>query len=46
MFFATVITNMIMDIMILTIPWPMIWKLQMPLQQKVAVTGIFLLGSL
>ncbi len=46
MFFATVITNMIMDIMILTIPWPMIWKLQMPLRQKVAVTGIFLLGGL
>ncbi|MCJ1426968.1 hypothetical protein MMC29_004871 [Sticta canariensis] len=36
---------MITDISILTIPLPVIWKLQMPTQQKIAVSGIFLLGT-
>lgn len=46
MFYATALTNMITDMCILTIPLPMIWKLQMPTQQKIAVSGIFLLGAL
>lgn len=46
MFYASAVTNMITDIAILTIPLPMIWKLQMPTQQKIAVSGIFLLGTL
>ncbi|KAJ8065330.1 hypothetical protein OCU04_006020 [Sclerotinia nivalis] len=45
MFFATAISNFIIDVMILATPLPIIWKLQMPVQQKVAVSGIFLLGA-
>ncbi|KAK7954067.1 hypothetical protein PG996_014953 [Apiospora saccharicola] len=36
---------MIVDIIILTIPIPMVWRLMMPVKQKIAVTGIFLLGA-
>ncbi|OTA99907.1 hypothetical protein M426DRAFT_27043 [Hypoxylon sp. CI-4A] len=46
MFYATAISNMIMDILILAIPLPMVWKLKMPRRQKIAVSGIFLLGAL
>lgn len=46
MFYATAVTNMVTDLCILTIPLPMIWKLQMPTQQKIAVSGMFLLGAL
>ncbi|PQE23630.1 integral membrane protein [Rutstroemia sp. NJR-2017a BVV2] len=45
MFFATAISNFIIDVMILATPMPLIWKLHMPVQQKAAVTGIFLLGA-
>lgn len=34
------------DIAILILPLPMIWTLQMNIRRKLAVTGIFLLGSL
>ncbi|KAL9047122.1 MAG: hypothetical protein Q9214_000226, partial [Letrouitia sp. 1 TL-2023] len=34
-----------LDVLIIIMPWPLIWKLQMAIRQKVAVTGIFLLGG-
>jgi len=39
-------SDTILDLIILVIPWPFIWKLQMPVRHKLAVTGIFLLGIL
>ena len=39
-------SGVITDFMILVIPWPFIWRLQMPTRQKFAVTGMFLLGAL
>ena len=46
MFFGTAVSNMIIDLIIISMPWPMIWMLQMATRQKVAVTGIFTLGAL
>ena len=41
---AQAITDIITDFAILAMPMPMIWKLQLPLKQKLAVAGMFLLG--
>lgn len=38
--------NLMTDVIILCVPLPIIWKLQMPRKQKIAVCGIFLLGGL
>ncbi|KAL8931005.1 MAG: hypothetical protein Q9208_000107 [Pyrenodesmia sp. 3 TL-2023] len=46
MFIATAVTNMVIDFALIGLPWPMIWRLQMPLKQKVAVGGVFTLGAL
>lgn len=40
------ITNMLLDIIVLCLPLPMVWRLDLGLQQKIAVTGIFGLGTL
>ncbi|KAI1345904.1 hypothetical protein F5Y01DRAFT_299330 [Xylaria sp. FL0043] len=40
------IANLIIDIAILATPQPIVWKLHMPLKQRLAVSFIFLLGSL
>ncbi|KAI1400530.1 hypothetical protein F4819DRAFT_497238 [Hypoxylon fuscum] len=45
MFIATAITNMIVDIAILALPIPFVWRLNMPVKQKVAVSSVFLLGA-
>jgi hypothetical protein len=34
------------DVVILAMPMPMIWKLKMDRNRKIAVTGMFLLGVL
>lgn len=34
------------DFIILAVPIPLVWKLRMPMAQKIAVIGIFLLGGL
>ena len=39
-------SNMVLDIMILTMPVYMVWKLSLPLSQRLALIGIFLLGGL
>lgn len=46
MFYGTAVSNMIIDFMIIALPWPMIWRLQMPTRQKFAVGGVFTLGAL
>lgn len=46
MFIATAISNMCMDVLVLTVPLPMVWRLNMATRQKVAVSIFFLLGAL
>ncbi|KAL8854181.1 MAG: hypothetical protein Q9198_010935, partial [Flavoplaca austrocitrina] len=41
----TSITGLVTDILILTLPIPIVWNLQMEQSKKIAVTGVFLLGS-
>ena len=36
------VSTIVLDVAILTMPWPIIWRLQMSAQRKIAVTGIFL----
>ncbi|MCJ1412463.1 hypothetical protein MMC19_006557 [Ptychographa xylographoides] len=44
-FIANAIPNIFTDIVILLMPLPLVWKLQMRMTQKVALCGIFLTGS-
>ncbi|KAI0592816.1 hypothetical protein F4775DRAFT_599290 [Biscogniauxia sp. FL1348] len=39
-------SDLALDIIIFLLPVPMVWRLQMPWRQKLAVAGIFLLGSI
>lgn len=36
----------LLDVAILVVPQPIVWKLNMPLKRRIAVSLIFLLGSL
>lgn len=46
MYLAQAWTDVLTDMMILALPIPCIWALQMPAKHKVGVTAIFLLGVL
>ena len=43
---ATSIVNFIVDLIIISLPMPMIWRLQMAKTRKIALTTIFSLGGL
>lgn len=43
---STAILNLVTDISILILPVSVVWKLQIKKSQKVAISGIFLLGGL
>lgn len=43
---AVGITDILTDVMILVLPLPMIWKLQLPLGNKIALAGLLCLGIL
>lgn len=45
-FLGNGIAAMLIDVVILCLPMPIVWKLHMPNSQKFAVAGILLLGSL
>lgn len=45
-FWGNSISNLLTDVIILGLPLPMIWGLNMSMGKKIAVTGIFLLGGL
>ena len=45
-FLGVAIPNVVTDILLLIFPLPWIWKLVMPTSQKIALSGIFLLGGL
>ena len=38
------IVNIFIDVTILIMPLPMVWALQMSKKQKIAVSGVFMLG--
>ena len=40
------VSGVILDALVLCMPWPMIWRLQMPMARKLAVLGILMLGAL
>lgn len=40
------IVNMLLDVMVLVLPQPMVWRLNLRLRQKLILTSIFLLGTL
>ena len=40
------VPNIVTDFVLLTLPLPLIWELQLPAVQRLALSGIFLLGSL
>ena len=46
MWYASCISDFITDFMILAMPVPMVLKLQLPLQQRLAILGMFMLGAL
>lgn len=39
-------TNIVTDIVVLVLPIPWLWKLQLETSRKLAIVGIFLLGCL
>ena len=43
-YLAIGIVNMIIDFSIVILPMPILWKLQMPLEKKLAVSGILSMG--
>ena len=45
-FMGNSIPNIIMDVVILTLPMGKVWYLQMSMGRKLAVSGMFLLGGL
>ena len=40
------IANMLTDLLILSLTFPMVWRLKIAFRQKITLTGIFLLGTL
>ena len=46
LFYAGAGSDIAVDFIILFIPWPFIWKLQMSTKNKIAVTSVFFLGIL
>jgi len=46
MYIGQAYSDVFTDILILSLPLPMIWKLHMATRRKVAISGIFLLGTL
>lgn len=46
MWYASCVSDFSIDLIILTMPIPMVLRLHLPLQQRFAVMGMFLLGTL
>lgn len=45
-FIGNSVPNICMDVAILTLPIRNVWHLQLPFQQKLVISGLFLLGGL
>lgn len=46
MYLAQAYSDVLLDVLILSLPVPCVWQLQMPVRHKIAVLGMFLLGVL
>lgn len=46
LYYSVNVINILIDCVLLTLPISRVWKLQMPKKQKIAICGIFMLGSL
>jgi len=44
-YIANLCLNSVTDVAVLILPIPMLWNVQMPLRQKIAIAGIFMTGS-
>ncbi|TGO59556.1 hypothetical protein BCON_0043g00140 [Botryotinia convoluta] len=44
-YYGNAISNLLTDVIILCLPMPMIWKLNMTAHKKVVLSGVFLLGG-
>ena len=45
-YYGNAISNLLTDVIILCLPMPLIWQLQMNTHKKLALSGVLLLGSL
>lgn len=45
-FLGLQIPNVVIDLVIIILPLPYLWKLQISLPQRIAISGIFILGGL
>ena len=45
-YLATAIINMMHDFIILVLPIPLVWRLQMPMRNKLVATALFVTGGL
>ena len=45
-FIGQAVPNIITDLVILVLPLPLIWRLQLPVSQKLMLTGCFTFGAL
>ena len=45
-FLSAGVINLLIDVMIVTLPMPMLWRLRMPLGRKIALSGVFGMGAL
>ena len=40
------VSSIILDVVVLVMPWPMVWQLKISKRQKWLVIGIFMLGAM
>ncbi|ROW15361.1 hypothetical protein VPNG_02377 [Cytospora leucostoma] len=45
MYYSVAVLDTFIDLLILAVPQPLVWKLQMPMRRKIAVSLVFLLGA-
>lgn len=45
-YYGNAISNLLTDVLILGLPLPIVWGLNMSTNRKIALSGVFLLGSL
>jgi hypothetical protein len=43
---ATSISDLVLDVLILVVPVPMVWRLHLPVMRKIAVLTVFFLGAM
>lgn len=46
MYLALACSELALDVIALTLPWTVIWRLQMKISRKISISGMFLLGGM